>query len=338
MDKTKSLLTICIPTYNRADCLDSILELMCPLCQENMVMICISDNASSDNTSQIVENYAQKYDIVRYHRHERNIGSDDNFEFVLKMADTKYRWLMSDTCYIDEVETVLNDLSHSDFDAYILNGGDGTRHQYLPKQKKVYQDPISLMDEIGWHLTWISCMIYNEWMIKSMDFKRYRDSCFNQTALMFDPLANKRCNICFNADFRVQNLTVQKESGWLYHVFDIMYRQWYLLIMSLPIYYPYKTKIKCISDSANKAALLGLYFHMKRRGEGKWNLHDVIKNKTFIKQADGGYYRLLLLGLSPQIVARWITNAIDMIIRLMKKNNKIRMIGKRVLNYYISKK
>ena len=65
-------------------------------------------------------NYAQKYDIVRYHRHERNIGSDDNFEFVLKMADTKYRWLMSDTCYIDEVETVLNDLSHSDFDAYIL--------------------------------------------------------------------------------------------------------------------------------------------------------------------------------------------------------------------------
>ena len=281
--------------------------------------------------------FTRKYEFIYYHRHVENIGPDNNFEYVLKMPSTKYRWLMSDTCYIDEVGSILDDLQKTEWDAYILNGGDGTRHLYLPKEKKIYKDSISLMSDIGWHLTWISCMIYNEWMINVMDFSRYRDSCFNQTALMFDPLANKKCNVGFNAEFRVQNLIVQKESGWLYHVFDIMYRQWYLTIMSLPIYYPYEVKMKCIYDNANKAALLGFYFHVKRRGEGKWNLHDVIKNKQFIKDVDGEYYWLIIMGLSPQIVAKWITKTIDVIMHLLKKNNNIRMIGKRMLNYYITK-
>ena len=68
-----------------------------------------------------------------------------------------------------------------------------------------------------------------------------------------------------------------------------------------------------------------------------YNLHDVIKNKQFIKDVDGEYYWLIIMGLSPQIVAKWITKTIDVIMHLLKKNNNIRMIGKRMLNYYITK-
>jgi len=257
--------------------------------------------------------------------------SDNNFEFVLKMPNTKYRWLMSDTCYIDEVGSILDDLQKTEWDAYILNGGDGTRHLYLPKEKKIYKDSVSLMSDIGWHLTWISCMIYNEWMINSMDFSRYRDSSFNQTALMFDPLANKHCNVCFNAEVRVQNLTAQKDSGWLYHVFDVMYRKWYLLIMSLPIYYPYEVKIKCIRDNAKKAALLQTYFHLLRRGGGKWDVHDVYRNKFFISQSNGGLFSLMIIGIIPRIVIKLLLDTMNLIISPVKKNERVKTVIKRLV-------
>lgn len=325
MDKRlKPILSICIPTFNRADCLDLILSTMAPLCQNNSILLFLSDNASSDNTGEIARKYMDKYDCIHYHRHTNNIGPDDNFEYVLKMPSTKYRWLMSDTCYIDNLDTVIHDLTTEEWDGYILNGGDGTRHILLPQKKIVYDDSISLMKDIGWHLTWISCMIYSEKLINEMNFMRYRDSCFNQTALMFDPTANRKCHICFNPNLTVKNLILTKESGWLYHVFDIMYRQWYLLIMSLPLYYPYEVKLKCIRDNANKAGLLSIFFHIKRRSEGKWSIKDVIRNRFFIKQSKGHYYFLLFLGLCPRFLLYVLVKPFSFLAVCLKKNKAIR--------------
>ena len=272
MQDIKSILTICIPTYNRGTLLEQSIKKMIPLCLENNIQICVSDNASPDETPTVMAKLADKYPFIHYHRHHENIGPDDNFEFVLKMADTKYSWLMSDTCYVDEIKDLLEDLSNNDLDACIVSDPyfKGSRSWCLPKEKIYYKDSVSVMKEIGWHLTWISCMIYNKKLIDSLDFKRYKDSCFNQTALMFEPTANRECLICFTPKVEVKNLpSNNKESGWHYHVFDIMYRKWYLLIMSLPIYYPYEVKKKCIEDSARFPLMLTNYFHIKRRIERK---------------------------------------------------------------------
>ena len=198
------ILSICIPTYNRADCLKKTLELTIPICESNNILIYISDNCSEDNTEDVVNRFTKDCHFVHYHKHDKNIGPDDNFEYVLKMPSTKYRWLMADTSYIDEINTVIDDLKNLDYDGYILNGGDGTRHFILPDKKKTYHDSISLMEDIGWHLTWISCMIYNERLINSMNFERYKNSSFNQTALMFEPTANRKCLIFFTIIFVIR--------------------------------------------------------------------------------------------------------------------------------------
>lgn len=291
----KPILSICIPTYNRGILLEQSIRKMIPVCQLNDIVICVSDNASPDNTESIMRILVEEYDFIRYHKHSENIGSDNNFEYVLKMADTEYRWLMSDTCFVDDLGPLMDDLISCDWDGYILNGDPG-RARFLPQEKVIYEKSIPVMDEIGWHLTWISCMIYNERLINYLNFDRYKNSSFNQTALMFEPTANRDCKICFNPNIVVKNLPVEKESGWHYHVFDVLYRQWYLLIMSLPLYYTYETKKKCIVDAANKPTLLTLRFHAMRRIEGKWNWKDVYRNRFFIKQANGHYFRLLFIG------------------------------------------
>ena len=292
---TKSVLSICIPTYNRGAMLEKSIRNMVKVCEESNILIYVSDNASLDDTEDRMLRLREEFDFIQYHRHQKNIGSDDNFEFVLKMPNTKYRWLMSDTCYVDNVGSLVIDLVTNEWDGYVLND-PSTRAKYLPSNRVVYDDARIMISEIGWHLTWISCMIYNESLINSFDFRRYKNSCFNQTALMFEPTANRTSKICFNPYLVVKNLPVEKESGWHYHVFDVLYRQWYLLIMSLPLYYEYEVKKKCIEDAASKPTLLTMRFHAMRRIEGKWSWKDVYRNRFFIKQANGHYFCLLFIG------------------------------------------
>lgn len=318
----ESILSICIPTYNRAECLDQILAKMLPVCVENDIQICISDNASPDHTEEVGKSYALKYENVHYYRHPENIGSDNNFEYVLKMADTKYRWLMSDTCYVDHLVDLMQDLSSTDWDGYVVNG-DSFRAAQLPHEKIRYDNSIYVMNDIGWHLTWISCMIYNERLINSMNFERYKDSSFNQTALMFEPTANRSSQICFNPSIIVGNLSTVKDSGWLYHVFDVMYRQWYLLIMSLPLYYPYEVKKKCVVDAAHKPILLSTRRHFIRRLEGKWSFKDVYRNRFFIRQSQTGCLVLMMMGACPLPLIKFIfflVHQVKNVIRLIWKN------------------
>lgn len=276
---------------------------MIPVCEQYGVQIVVADNASPDDTELIMTDLSSRYGFIHYFRHPENIGADDNFEFVLKMASTKYRWLMSDTCYVTSIGSLIEDLQSREWDAYILND-PSTRAAFLPKEKRVYTDPGELMSEIGWHLTWMSCMIYHQDTVNSFNFVRYKNSSFNQAALVFEPTANKQSVMCFDPAIVVWNLPVSKDSGWHYKVFDIMYRQWYLLVFALPLSYSYETKMKCYADNTRYAMPLRLYYHAVRRGEGKWNLKDVVSNKFFIKQSATSYVRLCLLGLCPPAMVR----------------------------------
>lgn len=75
-EEAKYLVSICIPTYNRAPylkkCLDSL------VCQTEFlngdVEIVISDNASTDNTADIVYNYQKKYKNIQYYKNSENCG------------------------------------------------------------------------------------------------------------------------------------------------------------------------------------------------------------------------------------------------------------------------
>lgn len=307
MNNDESILSICIPTYNRGNVLKKNILNLILLCKDYSIQICVSDNYSTDDTRTIMESFCKKYDFVNYYCQQENIGSDDNFEYVLKMAKTKYRWLMSDTTVIDDsdIQEILHDISIADYDAYIV-GGTVSRNRYLPAEKKIYNESITLMNDVGWHLTWISCLIYNERLVNSFNFVRYKDSSFNQTALIFEPTANRECLICFNPHVLLKNSDPNKVSGWHYHVFDVFYRQWYLLIMSLPLYYPYEVKKKCIVDSISNPKALSIYYHAVRRSQCKWNYKDIHRNKFFIEQAKGEYILLLLLSIIPVKILKWI--------------------------------
>ncbi|MCK9613953.1 MAG: glycosyltransferase [Candidatus Omnitrophica bacterium] len=90
------LLSICIPTYNRADFLKRTLYYLLEQIDFEITEIIISDNASSDNTEEVIKEYTEHYPCIKYNRNEKNIGLDDNAIKCIKLASGEYVWFCSD--------------------------------------------------------------------------------------------------------------------------------------------------------------------------------------------------------------------------------------------------
>jgi glycosyltransferase involved in cell wall biosynthesis len=94
------LVTIAIPTYNRADAyLREAIQSAINQTYPNLEII-ISDNCSSDDTELIVESFNDPR--IQYYRHDENIGANNNFNFCLKKATGVFFLLLHDDDLIDE--------------------------------------------------------------------------------------------------------------------------------------------------------------------------------------------------------------------------------------------
>ena len=92
--ESEYLLSICIPTFNRAEYLDINLKYLSQQKDISKVQIVIADNNSKDSTSVIVKNY--KHLNIKYIKHKCNIGFQRNFESLIDISDGKFTWFMGD--------------------------------------------------------------------------------------------------------------------------------------------------------------------------------------------------------------------------------------------------
>lgn len=88
----KMRLSICIPTYNRAAYIGETLDSIVSQATDE-VEIVVSDNASTDNTEDIVESYRAKFPNLTYVKLAKNLGADANFMKVVESARGDYCWL-----------------------------------------------------------------------------------------------------------------------------------------------------------------------------------------------------------------------------------------------------
>ena len=93
------LLSLTIPTYNRAmylaQLLDSLLPQFAGLSPETAELI-VFDNASEDNTRQMVMKFQRRGLPCRYIHQPENLGADGNFLSCLQTARGQYCWVVGD--------------------------------------------------------------------------------------------------------------------------------------------------------------------------------------------------------------------------------------------------
>lgn len=97
--KTDKVLAICMPTYNRPECVRKSLEhyerVIGELGVGEKVEICISDNSLTDETKKEVAKFSGKLDI-KYSRNGENLGYDRNVILAMSLASARFAQLVGD--------------------------------------------------------------------------------------------------------------------------------------------------------------------------------------------------------------------------------------------------
>jgi len=122
MVNSSPLVTIGIPTYNRANATLSLaLKSACNQDYPNLEII-VSDNCSVDNTEEIVKSFKDK--TIKYIRQKTNIGPNNNYNACLNAAKGDYFILLHDDDLIDDdfVSTCLKAAQFSTNFGFIRTG------------------------------------------------------------------------------------------------------------------------------------------------------------------------------------------------------------------------
>ncbi len=89
----RPLLSICIPTYNRAGFLRECLSSINPEELDGKIEVVVSDNASTDDTLLVLKTFQATHPL-RYIVQSENLGPDRNFDAVVAEARGEYCWLL----------------------------------------------------------------------------------------------------------------------------------------------------------------------------------------------------------------------------------------------------
>lgn len=97
------LVSLCYPTRNRSSILEQCLRHILGLpCFDDTVQIVIADNASTDNTKNVVRQIIRDFPDknIKYYRQAKNIGLK-NWQTCLEMGDGVYCKLLNDYTYFN---------------------------------------------------------------------------------------------------------------------------------------------------------------------------------------------------------------------------------------------
>lgn len=124
MDEKK--ISICIPTYNRKIYLEQLLKSIAEQINDSnkkIIQVCISDNASTDGTEDLIYQWRQKSQIpFVYSKNEHNMGFDLNIIKAISLAEGKYCWFMGDDDALvpGAINRILSEIELG-YDIYLCN-------------------------------------------------------------------------------------------------------------------------------------------------------------------------------------------------------------------------
>ena len=168
----RPLLTIAVPTYNRAHLVGPLLaEFKRQLRDESRVEMIVSNNASTDGTKIVVDSLCDGWPNAVCLHNERNIGADANFIQCFEKAAGRYLWIFSDDDFPAPgcIETVLDLISRDDYDLIYVNSyifDDDPTHSSTARKAsrpaEVFTSASSFAARIHVFFTFISANIINK--------------------------------------------------------------------------------------------------------------------------------------------------------------------------------
>lgn len=195
-------LSICIPTYNRADYLNHLLDsIVCQFKDESVFRkteVIISDNNSNDNTAAIVSHYQNRYANIKYSRNEKNVGAARNIFNVLRNPVGKYVWLIGDDDVISDgsIKRFIGIVDKSEYSVVLINYSVGEHDNpeiksdgnFLKiKENKIYKNFYDFFKNEDFKnfygINFMSALVYSQRLLNENFYKfdQFIDTCYLQS-------------------------------------------------------------------------------------------------------------------------------------------------------------
>jgi abequosyltransferase len=214
------LLTLAIPTYNRADSLDkSLFSLINDPSFDSRVEIIISDNCSTDNTTQIAKKYTTHYSNVRYHRNNVNIGGDLNFCQSLQIGMGKYIKLCNDTIqfkngFLQFMLTKIEENQNTNTNIFFYGN-----YFYLRNKDVICENVDDFTRAASFTSTWIGNFgIWKKDIQKLEPLNQYASTKLLQVGWTYELIKSSRQTILYFRDF--SDVVITNDKGG-YNVFKV---------------------------------------------------------------------------------------------------------------------
>lgn len=215
MNMSKPTLSICIPTYNRAEkleiCINSIFS---QIGRDENIEVLVINNASTDKTEEVILKYARTYNNLRYIKNDTNIGGDRNIYKASEEARGKYIFLHGDddifltnTIYVI-LYAIINNPTCGVFFVNVLNDN---------KEVKILNGMGNYLRETSIYSTFISSLIFNrEEYLKLKDRDLFLEKNFNQVYLQYSIIKNNSqfCIINNSIFYYLGSLNMSPEVSW----------------------------------------------------------------------------------------------------------------------------
>jgi glycosyltransferase involved in cell wall biosynthesis len=184
------VLTIAIPTYNGARTIARTVASILPELRPG-VEVLISDNASTDGTATIAEEFAGKHPAIRYFRNKTNVGFDRNVDLCLERAAGAFVWILSDDdiiCRQGAVDWVLEVIrTNPDVAAIFVD----SRHpiRLKPKDTGICRDGADFFRKSQFKCGLVSSNIFRKSVWQMVAVNRYFDSGWIHMGFLMEALA-----------------------------------------------------------------------------------------------------------------------------------------------------
>ncbi len=220
------ILTLSIPTWNRASLLKNLLsEITQKIIEFNLqddIELLVSNNNSEDSSDEIIQSFKQKYNFITYYKNDTNIGGKSNVLKSMELAVSPYVMFFGDddNVHVENLQPVIEILK-SNNDIGVLLDTTLSKFQYPEKIRKIQADECAR--NFYWFMGNASCFITKtEYLKKNLSKYGYDffNECWPQTQLMLIGLCENKNQFIYAGNF-----SLSKESA---HAEVMVYSSFYL--------------------------------------------------------------------------------------------------------------
>ncbi len=229
-DNSEVLLSICIPTFNRAAQLDETLKSITNqkiFSKTNKIEIIISDNCSSDGTLFVVNKYKVEHqEKIVYSKNVENIF-DKNFEKVLSLANGCFLKLNNDTLInldggLEKMLKLIEENLNKKPTIFFSNGG-------LKVYKHIKGTGLDFfISNVSIKSTWIASFgIWKTTFDTISDFSKNSKLQLTQTDVLFRVIKSDT-EVIIDDEVHFETLNITKKGG--YDLLEIFFDNYKLLL------------------------------------------------------------------------------------------------------------